>query len=151
MCVLPFVVQERADAKCGYRDVNRVRAAASMRSDNSGSSTARAKLSAPTIVATMASASSSDLRRPGTRLAIRFVTARTATVKLRGSRRHGAGFHPPVPPSRSIAAPFPMVRGQVPGDVLVESPGAAHACRTRAQGVTQCLRSQALLRAELAI
>jgi hypothetical protein len=36
----------------------------------------------------------------------------------------------------AIAAPFPMVRGQVPGDVVVQSPGVAHACRTRTQGVT---------------
>jgi len=53
-----------------------------MRSDSSGSSTARAKVSAPTIVATMASASSSDLRRHCIRLAIRFMIARTASVKL---------------------------------------------------------------------
>jgi len=53
-----------------------------MRSDSSGSSTACAKVSAPTIVATMASASSSDLRRHCIRLAIRFMIARTASVKL---------------------------------------------------------------------
>src|SRR6185312_7364476 len=105
-----------------------------MRSDNSGSSTARAKVSAPTIVATMASASSSDLRRRGIRLAIRFMTVRTAPVKL-----------------CRIAAPFPMARGQIPDDVFVQSRGVVQACRTGTCGVIEGLGCQTFLGTELAV
>src|SRR5689334_11203300 len=51
----------------------------------------------------------------------------------------------------AIPTSFPMIRGQVPSDIVVQRRGVPHACRTRAQGMTQCFRGQVFLGAELAV